>query len=309
MKILVTGGCGFIGSSFMELMLDKPDVSIVNIDKLSYCSNKNVCKQYGDRYELIPSDINEIANVLNEKYSDIDQIFHFAAESHVDNSISDPFPFIESNVTGTFRVLEYARKHNKPILIVSTDEVYGSLSLNDKPSTEKDILKPSSVYSSSKASADLIALSYFRTFGTKVIITRCCNNYGVNQYKEKFIPTIFNSLKNGTKIPIYGNGKNVREWINVLDHCEAVWAASQKGRFGEIYNIGSGYECSNLELVKKAIKAWEADESSISFVKDRKGHDVRYSLDSSKIKKETGWSPKYTNMDDFVRLASEMWKK
>ena len=190
MKILVTGGCGFIGSAFMKVMLDNPKIEIINIDKISYCANKNVCEQYKERYELIEGDINNVFELLKNRENEIDYIYHFAAESHVDNSISGPYPFIHSNITGTFNMLEYAKKYDKPILIVSTDEVYGSLSTYSPPSTEEDLLKPSSVYSSSKASADLLALSYFRTFGTKTMITRCCNNYGANQYKEKFIPTI-----------------------------------------------------------------------------------------------------------------------
>jgi len=309
MKILVTGGCGFIGSAFMKVMLDNPKMEIINIDKISYCANKNVCEQYKERYELIEGDINNVFELLKNRENEIDYIYHFAAESHVDNSISGPYPFIHSNITGTFNMLEYAKKYDKPILIVSTDEVYGSLSTYSPPSTEEDLLKPSSVYSSSKASADLLALSYFRTFGTKAMITRCCNNYGANQYKEKFIPTILNSLKNNKKIPIYGDGKNTREWINVLDHCEAVWEVSQKGHFGEIYNIGSGYERSNIDLVRKVVNLWGADDSSINFVEDRKGHDIRYRIDSSKIQSKIGWKPKHTNMDEFLKLMVDDYKK
>tara|TARA_R110002167_G_scaffold320459_1_gene526285 strand:- start:496 stop:1431 length:936 start_codon:yes stop_codon:yes gene_type:complete len=309
MKILVTGGCGFIGSAFMKVMLDNPKMEIINIDKISYCANKNVCEQYKERYELIEGDINNVFELLKNRENEIDYIYHFAAESHVDNSISGPYPFIHSNITGTFNMLEYAKKYDKPILIVSTDEVYGSLSTYSPPSTEEDLLKPSSVYSSSKASADLLALSYFRTFGTKTMITRCCNNYGANQYKEKFIPTILNSLKNNKKIPVYGDGKNTREWINVLDHCEAVWEVSQKGHFGEIYNIGSGYERSNIDLVRKVVNLWGADDSSINFVEDRKGHDIRYRIDSSKIQSKIGWKPKHTNMDEFLKLMVDDYKK
>ena len=309
MKILVTGGCGFIGSAFMKVMLDNPKIEIINIDKISYCANKNVCEQYKERYELIEGDINNVFELLKNRENEIDYIYHFAAESHVDNSISGPYPFIHSNITGTFNMLEYAKKYDKPILIVSTDEVYGSLSTYSPPSTEEDLLKPSSVYSSSKASADLLALSYFRTFGTKTMITRCCNNYGANQYKEKFIPTILNSLKNNKKIPVYGDGKNTREWINVLDHCEAVWEVSQKGHFGEIYNIGSGYERSNIDLVRKVVNLWGADDSSIDFVEDRKGHDIRYRIDSSKIQSKIGWKPKHTNMDEFLKLMVDDYKK
>jgi dTDP-glucose 4,6-dehydratase len=309
MKILVTGGCGFIGSAFMKVMLDNPKMEIINIDKISYCANKNVCEQYKERYELIEGDINNVFELLKNRENEINYIYHFAAESHVDNSISGPYPFIHSNITGTFNMLEYAKKYDKPILIVSTDEVYGSLSTYSPPSTEEDLLKPSSVYSSSKASADLLALSYFRTFGTKTMITRCCNNYGANQYKEKFIPTILNSLKNNKKIPVYGDGKNTREWINVLDHCEAVWEVSQKGHFGEIYNIGSGYERSNIDLVRKVVNLWGADDSSINFVEDRKGHDIRYRIDSSKIQSKIGWKPKHTNMDEFLKLMVDDYRK
>lgn len=302
-KILVTGGCGFIGSTFIENILTQEKVSsVVNLDKITYCADKSANKRFKN-YKLIKDDVNNVFEALKGKEKSFDYIFHFAAESHVDNSISGPEPFVHSNVNGTFKMVEFAKTFDIPIVVVSTDEVYGSLSHDAPSSVETDLLKPSSVYSSTKASADLIALSYFHTFKTDVKITRCCNNYGFNQYQEKFIPTIFKSLQQDKKIPVYGDGKNIREWIDARDHSEAVWAVATKGKAGEIYNIGTSDERSNIELVRLILQLWEKDESSIEFVQDRKGHDLRYSLNCNKIAYELGWFPKYGNIEDYLEEA------
>jgi len=301
--ILVTGGCGFIGSTFIELILsDKRVKNVINLDKITYCANKDANKKFKN-YKLIKDDVNNVFDALKGKENSIDYIFHFAAESHVDNSISGPEPFVHSNVNGTFKMVEFAKAFDIPIVVVSTDEVYGSLTYEDPCSVETDLLRPSSVYSSTKASADLIALSYFHTFKTNVKITRCCNNYGFNQYDEKFLPTILRSLKNGKKIPVYGDGKNIREWIDARDHSEAVWAVALKGVPGEIYNIGTSDERSNIELVRCILELWGAGEDSIEFVEDRKGHDIRYSLNCNKITHEIGWIPKYGDITDFLKEA------
>lgn len=306
--ILVTGGCGFIGSTFIDLVLrDKRVNKVINIDKVTYCADEKANKNFKN-YKLIKDDINNVFEALKGKEKTIDYIFHFAAESHVDNSISGPEPFVHSNVNGTFKMVEFAKAFDIPIVVVSTDEVYGSLNYDAKSSIETDILKPSSVYSSTKASADLIALSYFHTFKTNVKITRCCNNYGINQYEEKFLPTVIRNLRAGKKIPVYGDGKNIREWINAKDHCEAVWAVATLGEPGEIYNIGTSDERSNIEIVRLFLEKWGLDESSIEYVEDRKGHDLRYSLNCCKITTELGWFPKSTNIEEFIDFVVENFK-
>jgi len=301
--ILVTGGNGFIGSTFIEMVFEtKKAKNVINIDKLTYCANKKANKQFKN-YKLIKEDINNVFDALKGKERSIDYIFHFAAESHVDNSISGPEPFVHSNVNGTFKMVEFAKSFDIPIVVVSTDEVYGSLSYEDPSSVETDILKPSSVYSSTKASADLIALSYYHTFRTNVKVTRCCNNYGFNQFDEKLLPKILTNLKQGKKIPVYGDGKNVREWIDARDHSEAIWMVAEKGQPGEIYNIGTSDERSNIELVRGILELWGAGEDTIKFVEDRKGHDIRYSLNCNKITHELGWIPKHGNVMDYLEEA------
>lgn len=290
-NIIVTGGCGFIGKHFVKKCLNEYHVkNVINVDKLTYCADKSA-NQNHPRYQLIDKDVNYISTVPDPQFP-IDYIFHFAAESHVDNSIRAPRSFIKSNVGGTFEILNFAKNNNIPIVVISTDEVYGSLGFDSKPSLETDELKPSSIYSSTKASADLIALSFFKTHGLDVRVTRCCNNYGEGQHSEKFIPTIFNNIKNNKNIPVYGSGKNTREWINVEDHCDAIWSVARFGSSGEVYNVGTGFEISNIDLVNKILKLWGKTKSKISFVEDRKGHDLRYRLNSLKIKAKTGWKPK-----------------
>lgn len=309
-RILVTGGCGFIGSNFINYVLDNDLVeSVVNIDKCTYASDKNYIKprhRNSDRYQLYIEDICGKPSFVSKNF---DYIFHFAAESHVDNSIKTPLPFIESNVLGTFKIVNWGYENNIPTVVVSTDEVYGSLSWKEASSDEDSQLRPSSIYSSSKAAADLIALSYHKTHNYDVRITRCTNNFGPNQNKEKFIPNTILKIKNKQQIPVYGDGQNIREWIWVEDHCHAVFNVALNGKAGNVYNIGSGNEQRNLDIVNMLLDIMEGETDLISFVEDRKGHDKRYSLDSSKIVLETGWYPKVTesNFEEYLKKTVDYY--
>ena len=309
-RILVTGGCGFIGSNFINYVLDNDLVeSVVNIDKCTYASDKNYIKprhRNSDRYQLYIEDICGKPSFVSKNF---DYIFHFAAESHVDNSIKTPLPFIESNVLGTFNIVNWGYENNIPTVVVSTDEVYGSLSWKEASSDEDSQLKPSSIYSSSKAAADLIALSYHKTHNYDVRITRCTNNFGPNQNKEKFIPNTILKIKNKQQIPVYGDGQNIREWIWVEDHCHAVFNVALNGKAGNVYNIGSGNEQRNLDIVNMLLDIMDGETDLISFVEDRKGHDKRYSLDSSKIVLETGWFPKVTesNFEEYLKKTVDYY--
>ena len=300
-RILVTGGYGFIGGNFIKFLRENfPDSYIVNIDKNSYASIKDLCDE---EYKIDLKDSLWLENVFL-KHDAFDYIFHFAAESHVDNSITGPSIFVESNVLGTQNLLECYRKINNGhgrFIHISTDEVYGHLGWNDPSFTEETPISPRSPYAASKASSDLICLSYIETYGLDISVTRCCNNYGPNQHKEKFIPTIINSLKDDKKIPVYGEGSNIREWIHVHDHTLAVWTVATTGKPG-VYNIGTGNEMTNLELVDILCKIFEKDmDDCVRFVEDRLGHDFRYSIDSSKIRDELIWEPLYNDIEKELR--------
>jgi dTDP-glucose 4,6-dehydratase len=305
--IIVTGGLGFIGSNLINILSKKQNF-IINIDKITYASNlKNISSNIKN-YKFYKQDINNqnfIKNIL-EKYSP-SLIFNVAAETHVDRSIDGPKQFINSNIYGVFNILEAIKKYKKKskLIHVSTDEVYGDIKKN-KSSKESDPYRPSSPYSASKASGDLLIKSYVRTYNLPAIITNCCNNYGPNQYPEKLIPTIIYKIINKQQIPIYGNGQNIREWIHVEDHCNALIKISEKGLIGENYNIGSGVELNNIHIVKKIISSFReldvnlANKAKFIFVKDRPGHDLRYSLDSSKIINNLKWSCKYS-LDEGIK--------
>ena len=297
-KIIITGGLGFIGSNLINILKDK--YFIINIDKVSYASNfKNIDLNIKN-YKFYKQDINNkifIKNIL-EKYNP-SIIFNLAAETHVDRSIDGPKSFIDSNILGVFNLLESIRNYKKKIKLIhiSTDEVYGDIKKNYK-SKEEDAYNPSSPYSASKASGDLLIKSYIRTYKIPAIITNCCNNFGPNQYPEKLIPTIIYNILNKKPIPIYGRGENVREWIYVKDHCDALIKIAEKGFIGENYNIGSGTVLNNIQIAKKIILAFkkitltENIKSKIHLVEDRPGHDLRYCLDSSKIKNKLKWKCK-----------------
>ncbi|WP_214041228.1 dTDP-glucose 4,6-dehydratase [Methanoculleus sp.] len=295
MRILVTGGLGFIGSNFIRQMLvEHPDDSIVNLDKVTYAGNPDNLKDIaGDpRYTFVRGDICDpevVGSVFREH--PIDAVVHFAAESHVDRSIHDSSVFVRTNVLGTHVLLEEALSHGiKRFIHVSTDEVYGSI--RSGSFRETDNLNPSSPYSASKAASDLLARSYHITHDLPVIVTRCTNNFGPYQYPEKLIPLFATNLLEGKKVPVYGTGKNVRDWIHVADHCRAVDFVLRHGEPGEVYNIGGDNEKSNLEITEEILKALGKDESMIEYVPDRPGHDWRYSLDSSKLR-AMGWKPEF----------------
>ena len=310
-NILVTGGYGFIGGNFIRFLQDNfPDNTIVCIDKDGYASNKDYVEDLCDKeYKLDITNTLELENIFlsNEKF---DYIFHFAAESHVDNSILGPKVFIESNVLGTLNMLECFRKINNNygrFIHISTDEVYGHLGFGDASFTELTPIAPRSPYAASKASSDLLCLSYMNTYDSNISITRCCNNYGPNQHSEKFIPTIIKALKAGKKVPVYGEGMNIREWIHVHDHNLAVWAVATHGKTG-IYNIGSGLELSNIELVDKICTIMGKDlDKSVRFVEDRLGHDFRYSIDFSKIQNELFYEPLYNDFDHQLKKLVELY--
>jgi dTDP-glucose 4,6-dehydratase len=311
MKILITGGLGFIGSNFVrylvgEVGIDPTEITVV--DALKYGSNENNLKDLDCK--VVKGDICDY-ELMAELVKETDAIVNFAAETHVDRSISNPFAFIESNVIGTYTLLESMRKVNPDaakLVHIGTDEVYGDI---EKGSfKEDDMLKPSSPYSASKASADMLVLAYVRTFGLNAVITRCTNNYGPYQFPEKLIPKAIIRAKMDMMIPIYGTGKNVRDWIFVEDHCEAINFVLERGKRGEIYNVSSGEEKTNLEVVNGILDIM-GKRDLIEFVEDRPGHDIRYSLDSSKIKK-LGWKPKHSFKEGLKEtvvwyLENEWW--
>jgi len=296
-KILVTGGCGFIGSNFIRYALKNSDYEIVNIDKLTYAGNlKNLIDvQSNKRYKFYKADIcnYELVSYIIEKEK-VDSIINFAAESHVDRSILSSQEFIRTNVTGTNVLLELTRLYSlERFLQISTDEVYGSLGPDGK-FTETTPLSPNSPYSASKASADLLVRAYNHTYGLPALITRCSNNYGPFQFPEKLIPLMIINAINNKPLPVYGDGMNVRDWIYVEDHCDAILKVFEKGEIGEVYNIGAENEMPNIEIVKLILKELGKDESLITFVKDRPGHDRRYAIDATKIKTKLNWKPNHT---------------
>ena len=302
-NIFVTGGYGFIGGNFIRFIKDNfPQHRIVCVDKNGYASNKQYVEGLCDKEYKFDLVCNKKLDMLFETEDKFDFIFHFAAESHVDNSIKDPSIFIQSNVVGTQNLLECFRKAKYGKMVhISTDEVYGHLGFNDPSFLESTPINPRSPYAASKASSDLLCMAYINTFDCNISITRCCNNYGPNQHSEKFIPTIIKSLSKNKKVPIYGEGLNIREWVHVHDHNLAVWAVATKGK-PEVYNIGSGVELTNIELVDKICKIMDKDlDKSAVFVEDRLGHDFRYSIDCSKIQEELLYEPLYTDFDEQLK--------
>lgn len=301
MRLLVCGGAGFIGSTFIRNHLQNTQDTITNLDNLTIGSNLQNLQEIENNphYKFIKNDINN-QNVISSLAKESDAIINFAAQTHVDRSIANPKPFIDTNIVGTYNLLEAARKSDKLLIHVSTDEVYGDA--QDKNSfTENDNLRPSNPYSATKASADLLVESYNRTYGVKCITTRCTNNFGPYQFPEKLIPkTIIRALKN-LKVPLYGDGMQIRSWIYVLDHVSAIESLITKGRPGQIYNITAWNEITNKTIVEKILTLLDKPLSLIETVTDRPGHDKRYSIDSSKIQQEIGWHPKY----DFTEAIKE----
>jgi len=307
-KVLVTGGCGFIGSHFIRYLVENHrDLLVINIDKLTYAGSRENLKDIEghDRYHFIHGDICDedlVASILREG---IHYVINFAAETHVDRSIISSRPFVETNVLGTQVLLDCSLKFGvEKYIQISTDEVYGSLPLGSgEPFTEETPLAPGNPYSASKAGADFLVMSYYRTHGLPAIITRCSNNYGEYQYPEKLIPkTILNALKD-EPVEVYGDGLNVRDWIYVKDHCSAVFKAMERGVPGEVYNIGAGCEVSNIEIVKAILRILNKPDSLIQYVKDRPGHDRRYAMNSAKIRRELKWHPETDFMEGLMKTV------
>ena len=300
-KMLITGGAGFIGSNFIHYILSKyNDYQVINLDKLTYAANLDNLKDIEDNknYRFIHGDIADQEFIFklfeNEKF---DIVINFAAESHVDNSILNPQIFTITNILGTQVLLDACRKYNiKRFHQVSTDEVYGELPLDDNSIlfTEKTPLNPSSPYSASKASAGMLVKSYYRTYSLPITISRCSNNYGPYQHLEKLIPLMISKAINNDNLPVYGNGLNVRDWLHVYDHCTAIDLIIHEGKIGEIYNIGGNNEKSNIDVVKIILKELGKSEKLIKYVNDRPGHDLRYAIDSTKIKTTLNWKPVYS---------------
>ena len=306
-NILVTGAAGFIGSNYAEYMVNNhPEYNLVILDKLTYAGNLNNLKQVENKITFIQGDICDLELVTDifTKYN-IDAVVHFAAESHVDNSIKTPFIFTQTNVIGTHTLLEVAKRvwgegSTNKFVHISTDEVYGTLG-EEGYFTEKSPIKPNSPYSASKASSDLIALAYHETFKMNVSVTNCSNNYGPYQHNEKLIPHMIKLALNDEKLPVYGQGLNIRDWLFVEDHCQAIDLVLHNGKAGERYNIGGHNEKRNIEIVKLILEHLNKSEDLISFVEDRKGHDYRYAIDPTKIKNELGWEPKTKFEDGIVK--------
>lgn len=306
-NILVTGAAGFIGSNFVEYATKKhPEYNIIVLDKLTYAGNMENLKNVQDKIKFIKGDICDfelVSKIFDE--NKINGVIHFAAESHVDNSIKTPFIFTQTNVIGTHTLLEVAKQKwgegsKNKFVHISTDEVYGTLG-EEGYFTEKSPIKPNSPYSASKASSDLIALAYAETYKMNITVTNCSNNYGPYQHNEKLIPHMIKLAINDEKLPVYGTGKNIRDWLYVEDHCEAIDLVYLKGRAKERYNIGGHNEKRNIEIVKLILKRLGKSEDLISFVEDRKGHDYRYAIDPTKITNELGWTPKTKFEDGIVK--------
>lgn len=302
--ILVTGGAGFIGSCFVRHILKKySDYKIINLDALTYCGNISNLDDVKDNpnYKFIHGNICD-KNLVREIIKNVDFVVNFAAESHVDNSIKNPEIFVQTNVQGTLNMLQACKEIGiEKYLQVSTDEVYGTLG-KDGYFYENSPIQPNSPYSASKASADLMVRAYFETYKLPVLTTRCSNNYGPYQYPEKLIPFFISKLLKGEKVPVYGDGKNVRDWLYVYDHCEAIDTVLHKGKLGEIYNIGGHNEKTNLEITHLILKEMGKDESSIEYVEDRLGHDKRYAIANDKITSELGWKPSVT-FEEGIKLT------
>ena len=311
MSYIVTGGCGFIGSNFVNYLDTIVDDEIIVIDNFTYAGDVLFLNE-SDKIRVVKCDITKDKDTIQQliNHNNPKAIFHFAAESHVDNSITDPTIFVHTNTVGTLNLLEALRGNNDTTRFVhiSTDEVYGALDHEGPSFLETKLLEPNNVYSASKAGADLIVRAYHKTFNLDVVTTRCCNNYGPHQHKEKLLPKVIHNALNDIKIPVYGKGDNIREWIYVLDHCKAIYEIYKNGNSGDIYNVGSGTEISNLDLVKSVLKSLNKPFSLISLVKDRPGHDFRYSIDCSKFKQLIP-NFKFTKFDNGIEKTIQWYKE
>lgn len=297
MKILITGGAGFIGSNFVHFIYrERPEWQITVLDALTYAGNANNLSGLDQaRFKFIKGDICDEATV-DKAISECDTVVHFAAESHNDNSLHSPWPFVQTNIVGTYQILEAVRKYNKRLHHISTDEVYGDLELDDPNKfSELTAYNPSSPYSSTKAGSDMLVRAWIRSFNVQATISNCSNNYGPNQHVEKFIPRQITEIIEGRKPKLYGSGENVRDWIHTEDHSSGVLAILEKGKLGETYMIGAKGEKSNKEVVELILELMGKDKNDYEHVNDRPGHDLRYAINANKIRNELGWQPKYTD--------------
>jgi dTDP-glucose 4,6-dehydratase len=311
MKILVTGGAGFIGSNFVHfIMREKPDWQITVLDALTYAGNKkNLDGLDENRVELVVGNICD-ADLVDKLFAKVDAVVHFAAESHNDNSLHNPRPFLDTNIIGTYTLLEAARKHKRRFHHISTDEVYGDLELDDpKKFTPDTPYNPSSPYSSTKAGSDLLVRAWVRSFGVQATISNCSNNYGPYQHVEKFIPRQITEVLEGRKPKLYGSGENVRDWIHAEDHSSGVLAVLEKGKVGETYLIGADGEKNNKEVVEMILELMGKDSHDYNHVNDRPGHDLRYAIDATKLRSELDWQPKYTDFKSGLRNTIEWYKQ
>ena len=296
-RIVVTGGCGFIGSNFVRWVArERPGVHVTVLDKLTYAGNpENIAGLDPERVELVVGDICDAA-LVDRLVSGADAVVHYAAESHNDNSIADPAPFVRTNVEGTFALIEACRRHGVRYHHVSTDEVYGDLALDDPARfTEETPYRPSSPYSSTKAASDMLVRAWVRTYGLAATISNCSNNYGPYQHPEKFIPRQVTNILDGVRPRLYGDGRNVRDWIHTEDHSSAVWTILTRGRIGETYLIGADGERSNIDVLRAILRAMGRPEDDFDWVRDRPGHDRRYAIDPTKLRRELGWEPTHTD--------------
>jgi dTDP-glucose 4,6-dehydratase len=309
MRVLVTGGAGFIGANFvLRTARTRPDWQVTVIDALTYAGNEASLAPVADRIRFVRGSIAD-EELVDSLVKDSDVVVHFAAESHNDNSLSDPWPFVESNVIGTYRLLEAVRKHGVRLHHISTDEVYGDLELDDPDRfTELTPVNPSSPYSSTKASADLLVRAWIRSFGIEATLSNCSNNYGPLQHVEKFIPRQITGILQGVKPKLYGTGENVRDWIHVDDHNDAVVAIIEQGRIGQTYLIGADGEQNNREIIRILLEVMEKPADWFEHVNDRPGHDMRYAIDSSKLRAETDWRPQYADLHDGLRQTVDWYR-
>jgi dTDP-glucose 4,6-dehydratase len=309
MKLLVTGGAGFIGSNFVHFIQhERPDWHVTVLDNLTYAGNsKNLEGLDESRFGFVKGDICDEATI-NNAVAAADSVVHFAAETHVDNSVHDPRPFIDSNILGTYQVLEAVRKHKKRLHHISTDEVYGDLEVNDPKFNENTPYNPSSPYSASKAASDHLVRAWVRSFGVEATISNCSNNYGPYQHVEKFIPRQITEILESRRPKLYGSGQNIRDWIHAEDHSSGVLAILEKGKVGETYLIGADGEKTNKEVVEMILELMGKDANDYERVNDRPGHDLRYAIDSAKLRSQLGWQPKYTDFKDGLTNTIEWYK-
>ncbi len=314
MRLLVTGGAGFIGANFVhQTVAERPDTQVTVLDKLTYAGNRASLDPVADTITFVQGDVAD-ADLVDRLVADTDLVVHFAAESHNDNSLANPAPFVQTNLVGTFTLLEAVRKYDVRYHHISTDEVYGDLALDDPARfTEATAYNPSSPYSSTKAGSDLLVRAWVRSFGVRATISNCSNNYGPYQHVEKFIPRQITNVLTGVRPKLYGTGTNVRDWIHVDDHNSAVWTIIEHGQLGETYLIGADGETDNRTVVETVLELCGKDRSEFDFVTDRPGHDLRYAIDATRLRTELGWQPRYRDFREGLAAtidwyrANEQW--